>query len=282
MKVLVTGAGGQLGRELAKALAGIAEPVLCDRARLDVTDSAAVHRLMHEELPDAVIHAAAYTKVDQAEAEPDEAYRVNALGARNVAAAAAETGAKLAYVSTDYVFDGTLGRPYRETDRPSPLNVYGRSKWEGERFVRHLHNKTFIVRTSWLYGRGPNNFVGKILRAAREGRALRVVNDETGSPTYAADLAAFLAALVQTNLYGLYHAANGGFCSRYELARAALGEAGLADVPLEPIPSGSLSGNAPRPPFSALDSLMIRLNGLPSLPPWQDGLARCLTAQETE
>lgn len=279
MKVLVTGADGQLGRELAKALAGGAEPVLCGRARLDVTDAEQVRRLVAAEKPDAIIHAAAYTAVDRAEAEPDEVFRVNALGARNVAAAAAEAGARLVYVSTDYVFDGTLGRPYREYDAPSPLNAYGRSKLEGERFVRHLHDKWFIVRTSWLYGRGTNNFVGKILRAAREGRELKVVRDEIGSPTYAADLAAFLAALVRTNLYGIYHAAGGGSCSRHELAREALRLAGMAHVPVVPVSAGELNLPAPRPKHSALESVMIRSAGLMPLPDWRDGLARCLSAR---
>jgi dTDP-4-dehydrorhamnose reductase len=278
MKVLVTGAGGQLGRDLAKALAGSAEPVLCDRAALDVTDAEAVRRMMLAVKPDAVIHAAAYTQVDRAEIEPDEAYRVNALGTRNVAVAAAEAGAKLACVSTDYVFDGKLGRPYRETDPPAPINAYGRSKLEGERFVRHLHHRSFIVRTSWLYGGGPNNFVGKILRAAREGRTLRVVGDEIGSPTYTADLAGFLAELVRTNLYGTYHAANTGFCSRYEQAVEVLRLAGLAHVPVTAINSAELSASAPRPKFSALDPMMIRLSGLKPLPDWRDALARCLAA----
>lgn len=278
MKVLVTGADGQLGRDLARVLPEFAEPILCGRSRLDVTDAEAVSRLFLAEKPDAVIHAAAYTQVDRAESEPDEAYRVNALGTRNVAAAAAEIGAKLAYVSTDYVFDGKLGRPYREFDRPAPLSVYGWSKREGERYVCWLHGRSFIVRTSWLYGRGPNNFVGKILQAAREGRALKVVRDEIGSPTYTEDLAVFLAGLIRTNLYGIYHAANSGSCSRHELARAALQLAGLGDVPLLAIDSGQLKTSARRPGYSALDSMMIRLNGLQPLPDWRDALARCLAA----
>lgn len=278
MNVLITGADGQLGRELVRVLAGTDTVIPCGRTRLDVTDASAVHRLFRQEQPDAVIHAAAYTGVDQAEAEPDEAYRVNAIGARNVAAAAAEIGAKLVHISTDYVFDGRLGRPYHEFDRPAPLSVYGSSKREGERFVRFAHNKCFIVRTSWLYGRGPHNFVGKILQAARDGRTLRVVRDEIGSPTYTGDLADFLAQLIRTPLYGIYHAANTGSCSRFELARAALALAGLADVPLQPIHSVQLRSAAPRPRYSVLDSMMIRLNGLQPLPSWQDGLARCLAA----
>ena len=279
MKVLVTGAGGQLGQDLAKVMAATgAEPVPCDRAALDVTDAEAVRRQILAVKPDAVIHAAAYTQVDRAELEPDEAYRVNALGTRNVAAAAEEAGAKLVYVSTDYVFGGTLGRPYREFDPPSPINAYGRSKLAGERFVLHLHRLSFIVRTSWLYGRGPNNFVGKILQAAREGRTLRVVGDEIGSPTYTADLAGFLAKLVRTNRYGVYHAAGGGFCSRYEQAVEALRLACLGHVPVKAIRSAELSANAPRPKFSALDPMMIRFGGFAPLPDWRNGLARCLAA----
>jgi len=279
MKVLVTGAEGQLGRELAKAFGDGDELVLCGRRRLDVTDAAQVRRVMAAEKPDAVIHAAAWTAVDLAESEPEEAFRVNALGTRNVAAAAAETGAAIAYGSTDYVFDGAPGRPLTELDPPNPLNVYGRTKLEGERFVRHLHGKWFIVRTSWLYGPGPDNFIGKVLRAARDGREIRVVRDEIGSPTYAADLAAFLAALVRTNLYGVYHAANGGNCSRLEFAAEALRLAGMGHVPVVPIDAGELALPARRPKHSALESVMIRPAGLAPLPDWRDGLARCLAAR---
>lgn len=278
MKVLITGAGGQLGRDLVRVLSDTDTVMPYDRAGLDVTDAGAVWRVFLREKPDAVIHAAAYTAVDRAESEPDEAFRVNALGARNVAAAAAEIGAKLVYVSTDYVFDGRLGRPYHEFDRPAPLGVYGRSKREGEKLVRFVHTKSFIVRTSWLYGRGPRNFIGKILQAAREGRPLRVVRDEIGSPTYTADLADFLSRLIRTPLYGVYHAANTGSCSRFELARAALLLAGMDDVPITPVSSVHLQNAAPRPGYSVLDGRMIRLNGLAPLPNWQDALARCLAA----
>lgn len=278
MRVLITGAGGQLGRDLVRVLSDTDTVMPCDRAGLDVTDAEVVRRVFEREKPDAVIHAAAYTSVDRAEIEPDEAYRVNALGARNVAAAAAEIGAKLVHISTDYVFDGRLGRPYHEFDRPAPLSVYGRSKREGERLVRFVHTKSFIVRTSWLYDRGPHNFIGKILQAAREGRTLRVVHDEIGSPTYTADLAEFLSRLIRTPLYGIYHAANTGSCSRFELAKAALMLAGLDHVPLQPISAVDLLGAAPRPGYSVLDGMMIRLNGLAPLPNWQEGLARCLAA----
>lgn len=276
MKVLVTGAEGQLGRDLARVMAHSADLLPCGRDRLDVTDADAVFRLIRNEKPDAIIHAAAYTQVDRAESEPDEVFRINALGARNVAAAAAEIGCKLAYVSTDYVFDGTSSRPYREFDRTCPLSVYGHSKLEGERFVQRLNGKSFIVRTSWLYGRGPNNFVGKILLAARAGKPLKVVSDEIGSPTYTEDLAVFLAGLVRTNLYGVYHAANTGSCSRLELARAALDLSGMADVPIEPISSSELRQPAPRPRYSVLDDWMIRLNGLEPMPDWRNALTRCL------
>ncbi len=282
MKVLITGGAGQLGTELAQLLRRTDEVHAYDRAALNVQDEEQVYAAIRTLQPDVIIHCAAYTQVDQAETDRDRAFAVNAVGARNIAAAAARHGAKLAYISTDYVFNGDKGEPYHEFDRPEPTTVYGLSKLHGERFVRDLHSEFYIVRTSWLYGRGANNFIGKIVQAARSGQALKVVVDEIGSPTYTGDLADFLSALIRTTRYGVYHASNAGYCSRYELAAAALKVLDIADVHVQPISAMDLSRPARRPRNSAMDHMMIRLNGLPDLPAWQDGLSRCLEESQAK
>ena len=280
MHVLITGAGGQLGRALAAVMRHSDTLTLLDREQLDVTDADRVWRIITASKPDTVIHSAAYTLVDKAETDVAAAYAVNAAGTRNVAAAAAASGSALVYISTDYVFSGSKGKPYTEFDQPDPISVYGKSKLEGERFVQMLHHRFFIVRTSWLYGDGPNNFTGKIVSAARSGKPLRVVDDEIGSPTSTSDLAAFLTVLIRTNRYGIYHASNTGSCSRFEQAKAILEATGLSDIPVEPIPGNTLQTAAPRPHYSVLDSFMIRLSGFSELPHWRDALTRCITKSQ--
>lgn len=276
MRLVVTGAGGQLGQDIARMLGKAHDIHAYDKRQLDVTDPYQVRAMMKKIRPDAIIHAAAYTKVDAAESDPDAAYVVNALGARNVAAAASRIGAAILYVSTDYVFDGSKQAPYDEFDTAHPLSVYGSSKLWGEWYVQTLADRFYIVRTSWLYSRSQNNFVAKIAAAARSGATLRVVEDEIGSPTYTKDLAVFLEELVESDLYGIYHASNAGHCTRYEFARTILNLSGFADVAIEPIQAADLQLPAPRPRYSALDHRMIRLNRLREMPGWQDALERCL------
>lgn len=276
MKILVTGANGQLGRELMELQAPRDMEIIgFGREKLDITDLAQCRNVIQTYKPDAVIHCAAYTKVDQAESEPDEAYRVNAYGTRNAALAAVEIGAKFVYVSTDYVFDGQSDRPYREYDRTDPQTVYGRSKLAGEQLVQSLSSWYFIVRTSWVFGKYGSNFVNTMLKLAEERDKLKVVHDQVGSPTYTLDLAQFLLELVRTDYYGIYHASNSGICSWYEFAKAIFEERGL-NVQVEPCTTAEFPRPAPRPAFSVLDHGAIRAHGFQPLRPWRDALREYL------
>lgn len=272
MKIIVTGGAGQLGRAFA-ALAGsfAGQLVILESHALDVTNLAQVHSIFHQVRPDAVIHAAAYTAVDAAEAAPEEAFRVNVIGTRNIAAACLQYDSKLVYLSSDYVFDGRQSRPYTEFDCPNPLNVYGRSKLEGEFIAARICPRLFIVRTSWLYGDG-HNFVRTILKLAREREYLTVVNDQTGTPTYAADLAQGIMTLIETDGFGTYHLSNGGYCTWYDFAKEILR---LADLPtvVQPVSTGAFAAAALRPRYSVLRNYMLELSGGDYFRCWQEALA---------
>lgn len=276
MKVLVTGANGQLGQEFIRLpkLPGI-EIVGYGRDGLDVTDLAMCRQVIGSVHPDVIIHCAADTAVDRAESEPDAAYRVNAYGARNVAVAAEEIGAKVCCVSTDYVFDGRGSKPYNEYDATNPQSVYGKSKLAGELLTQSLSSRYFIVRASWLYGQYGHNFVKTMLKLAQERDHLKVVQDQIGSPTYALDLANFLLELVQTDYYGIYHASNTGICSWYEFAQAIFEESGL-DVNVEPCATTDFPRPAPRPAYSVMDHAAIRIHGLQPFRPWREALRHYL------
>lgn len=275
MRVMVTGSKGQLGFDLARVIMESHDTFALDREQLDVCDASLVMTKVQEISPDIIIHAAAYTKVDEAEQEPNMAFRTNSIGPRNIAIAAAVCGAKLVYISTDYVFDGKKREPYCESDCPNPINVYGISKYAGELFVQSLHNRVFIVRTSWLYGGNlGDHFVCKIVLAAKQCQQIKVVMDEVGSPTYTLDLALFISRLMTTEQYGIYHASNQGSCSRYEFAIAILQEAGLDKVTVHPITTDQYRLPALRPKYSILDHQAIRSNGLVDLPSWRDALTR--------
>jgi dTDP-4-dehydrorhamnose reductase len=280
MRILVTGANGQLGRELVRLQAPQNMEIIgFGRGEMDITDLAQCRSVIRAHMPDAVVHCAAYTKVDQAESEPDEAYRVNAYGTRNAALAAEEIGAKFVYVSTDYVFDGRADKPYREYDRTDPQTVYGRSKLAGEQLVQSLSSRYFIVRTSWVYGKYGANFVKTMLKLAEERDRLKVVHDQVGSPTYTLDLARFLLELVRTDYYGIYHASNSGICSWYEFAKAIFEERGL-NVQVEPCTTAEFPRPAPRPAWSVLDHGAIRVHGLKPLRPWREALRHYLQNSE--
>lgn len=272
MKVLITGAGGQLGQDLLRVLAPRHECIGWTRQELDVTDRRLVQELTAQLRPDAIVHAAAYTQVDLAETHPDDAYMVNAFGACHMAQAAAAIDAKLVYVSTDYVFDGRKGEPYTEHDPTNPLSAYGESKLLGEKFVRAFCSKHFIVRTSWLYGKSGSNFVTKILALAEQRKELTVVDDEFGSPTYTYDLAECIGRLLPAERYGVYHAANRGWCSRAQFAEEIVRLGGWDDVRVVPIRSDQLALPAARPAHSALDDAALREAGLPRMREWQPAL----------
>lgn len=271
MRIAITGARGQLGRQLMAAFAGHALWGL-DLPDDDITQPA-LGRALADWRPDLLLHAAAYTDVDGCEKDPELAFRVNAVGAQNVALAAQWAGAAMLYISTNEVFDGTRRDLYREWDQPAPMSVYARSKAAGEQIVRDLlAGRFYIVRIAWLFGPGGVNFVTKILAAAAQHGALRVAADEFGNPTYAPDLAAAIVRLVETGHFGVYHLTNAGFCSRYEFAREIMRLAGRADLPMTSI----LSADWPRPsrpPLHAVLANTAAANLGITLRPWQAALA---------
>jgi len=223
-----------------------------------------------------VIHAAALTDTRRCEEEPDLAHQVNAVGTGNVALACREAGAALVYVSTNEVFDGRKGEPYMESDEPNPVNAYGRSKLEGEKHVRSLLDRCWIVRTAWLYGEGDNNFPMKILAAAKRGE-LSVVTDEIATPTWARDLAAAIASLVGHPLYGVYHFTNAGECSRYDWAREALRLASREDASIRPTTTAEYQPFPPKPPYTVLRNEAGARIGI-ELRPWQEALGERFAA----
>lgn len=290
----MTGAGGQLGRDLVDALGGTVPPagrrcgllgpegdrlaagldvVPADHRRLAVEDRAAVLGAVDALRPDVVVHAAAWTAVDACEADPDRAFQVNAVGTRHVAEACDAVGAHLVYVSTDYVFDGTSDRPYVEWDRPAPRSVYGRSKLGGE---QECPPGATVVRTSWVCGARGANMVKTALRLAAGDGPLRFVDDQHGSPTFAADLAAALVTLATDRRPGVYHVTNQGHTTWFGFVQAVLAAAGGDPGRVEPIATADLRPPrpAPRPASSVLDNAVLRLAGMPLLPDWQDALER--------
>jgi len=280
VRALVVGSAGQLGRELVSRLAD--ELAWAgDLDQVDVTDRAAVAALVGRVSPDVVFNATAYNKVDQAESDVAAAMAVNAFAPRGIALAARETGALLVHFSTDYVFDGSSGRPYREDARPAPLGVYGVSKLTGELLVAASGADHLVIRTSGLIGRGGSaqkggSFVDRILARARAGEPLRVVADQTFAPTSAVDLSRATLALVGAGARGLFHVANAGACSWHGLAMAALAEAGL-DAPVEAIEASELGLPARRPVYSVLETRRYHDLGLPALRPWRDALGDCVS-----
>jgi dTDP-4-dehydrorhamnose reductase len=271
MHVLVTGARGMLGSELL-----LCPPAGCTVAGVDLddgdlTDEATALRLVATHAPQVVFHCAAWTDVDGCTRDPGRAMRINGEATAHVTAACRAVGARLIYLSTDYVFAGDLERPYDEADTPRPLNPYGASKLAGERAVADLPNHV-IVRTQWLYGPGGKNFIATIVRAARTRGQLRVVADEWGSPTYARDLAAGLWQLVQTDATGIVHLTNSQICSWYELAIYATGVAGV-EVAIEPISARDWDSPTVRPGYSPLGGRRWRELGLAPLRPWPEAVA---------
>lgn len=282
MKVLVTGAKGQLGKDVVSLFQQAGHTVFpFDRNSLDITSLETCFIRLNETRPDVIIHCASYTAVDQAEQEVDAAYTVNAVGTRNMVLASEKVGAKFCYISTDYVFDGMSEVPYHEYDNTNPQSIYGKSKRAGEILVQSLSFTYFIVRTSWVYGLHGNNFVKTMLRLGEQQQVLNVVNDQKGSPTYTVDLAGFLLELVQTEKYGIYHASNTESCTWYEFAGAIFEEAGKIlgntySVQVNPCSTEDFARPAPRPRNSVMEHLSIRTNGLKDLRPWREGLRELL------
>jgi dTDP-4-dehydrorhamnose reductase len=275
MKILVTGARGMLGSAVmayARGVCGVSA-VGSDLSDFDICDASAAAGFIDQLMPDALIHCAAFTNVDAAESDSEKAFCVNAMAVRDLAVICAARGIKLAVISTDYVFDGSKESPYGEYDLPSPINVYGMSKYYAERYCGHICSKSFIVRTSWLFGANGVNFVGAILKKAADEGELSVVNDQFGSPTYTKDLAAFLIELVKTEKYGIYHATNDGYCSWHDFASEILKVAGLSSVKLYSVSSENFKRPAARPKNSRLLKTALCCSGFKKLRAWQEALA---------
>ena len=270
MPILITGAHGQLGRALQDTLSH-ERLILKDLPDFDLTDPACEKEIMAAN-PDVILHVAAYTDVDGAEREPDRAKAINVRGTTFVARAAQALGARLIYVSTDYVFDGEKTSPYTEKDTPHPLNQYGLSKYEGEHAALTLCKNTLVVRTAWLYGHAGKNFVKTIMRLANDKPALEVVGDQRGCPTYADDLAAAIKQLLPGGMQGICHVTNNGNCTWQEFAQAIVQQMGL-QIAVRPITTAQAGRLARRPAYSVLSQERFAHQYSP-LPDWRDALAR--------
>jgi dTDP-4-dehydrorhamnose reductase len=275
--VAITGASGQLGRALLALGGETWEIDALSSTEVDLRNWRALRDRLARFAPDLVVHAAAATDVDRCEREPDWAYAINALGTRHVARAAALVNAELVYVSTNYVFDGAQDAPYHEFSAPRPISVYGASKLAGELEARSATPRCFIVRTSWLYAAEGRNFVNTMRRLMATQPSLRVVADQTGNPTYAADLAAALALVVERAPYGTYHSVNAGVTSWHGWASEIARLDGHSSDTIVPIPAADYQRAATPPPNGALVSLALPGLGI-ELPDWRDALQRCLHA----
>lgn len=275
-KIIVTGSNGQLGRAVNRQYAGSTEYELIntDVDELDITNIDKVMELVRSIRPYAIINCAAYTAVEACETQEDLAFRINAIGPRNLSIAADETGAKLMHVSTDYVFDGNGTRPYRETDPVGPQGAYGRTKLAGEEFVKEFSSRHYIVRTAWLYGDG-KNFVRTMLRLSETNDKVRVVRDQVGSPTSAAELAKAIAYLLPTENYGLFHGTCEGDCNWAQFAEEIFRLAGRKTT-VEAITSEEYGAAVKRPAYSVLENYMLKMTGGYMFADWHDAIAEYL------
>lgn len=273
MKIVLTGANGMLGHAIKKIFSDI-DLIGFDYSDFDITVLDDVMKRIKAARPDFLIHAAAFTNVDQCESEPEKAYLVNGIGARNIAMACDEIKCPVVYISTDYVFDGTKGAPYDEWDGTSPVNKYGLSKLMGERFVTSLTNRFYIIRTSWLYGKHGKNFVDTIRELLSEKESIEVVNDQFGCPTFTDDLAGKIREIVGKG-YGIYHVTNTGSCSWYEFAVEIASKTGLKKE-VVPVTSGRFKRPARRPAFSVLNNTMLKLEGINEPRHWEEALGEYL------
>lgn len=284
MKLLITGSNGQLGTQLRKIIENgkseigqigeiysKAEIKYVDYDELDITNLNEVINYVSTFKPDAIINCAAYTNVDKCESDTCAAFKVNALGSRNLAIAAEKVNAKLLHVSTDYVFNGQGNIPFKEYDLPQPVSVYGKTKLLGEQYVRENCSRYFIVRTAWLYGYYGKNFVYTIMKAGKEKGHLDVVDDQRGNPTNAEDLAHHILKILLTEEYGIYHCTGTGECSWYDFAREIISLSGI-NCTVSPISSDNLGRAAKRPAFSSLENMMLKATVGDEMRPWQEAI----------
>lgn len=274
-KILVTGCNGQLGRAINKEYENDnVELINTDVAELDITDIGKVMDFVNEKKPDVIINCAAHTNVNACESQWDLAYKINAIGPRNLSIAATAVGAKMIHVSTDYVFDGTGTEPYNEFSPVAPLGAYGKTKLEGENFVKQFADKFFIIRTAWLYGDG-KNFVKTMIALGEEKGEVSVVGDQIGSPTSAKELAKMIHVLEPTDNYGLFHGTCEGFCSWADFAEKIFELSGM-DVKVNHITTDEFPTPAKRPAYSVLDNYMLKLTTDFEFAQWEDALAEYL------
>ena len=282
MKVLVTGYAGQLGYEVVRLLESRGVPCRgVDMADFNLTDAAAVLDYVQNYAPDVIVHCAAYTNVDKAETEPEICAAVNGMGTLYMVRAALSVGAKMVYISTDYVFSGTGDQPFDIDDPYGPKNVYGVSKVQGEDAVRSLMTRYFILRTSWVFGKNGKNFVRTMLRLGAEKKELRVVSDQIGSPTYAKDLARVICDMIPTEKYGIYHVRNEGFISWADFAKMIMEKSGLS-CRIVPVPSSEYASLARRPLNSRLSGKKLQIAGFGPMPSVGDALDRYLAELKEE
>jgi len=277
LKVLVTGANGQLGSDVMNELNKRGHVAFgTDVGEMDITDAVSVCSVLLSEKPDAVVHCAAWTAVDLAESEAEKCSLVNKTGTENIVNACKQIDAKLLYLSTDYVFDGEGTAPWQPYDERNPLNVYGQTKYEGELAVE-AYKKHFIVRIAWVFGKNGKNFVKTVLKLAKTQDTLHFVNDQIGTPTYTYDLARLLVDMLETEKYGKYHATNeGGYISWYDFVLEILKQAGIAGKTVKPVSSAQFAAPAKRPHNSRLDKHALADNGFAPLPDWRDAVHRYL------
>lgn len=270
MKILVVGSNGQLGKEIAQQFEGKHELILKDVPAIDITDYTSVEALISTTKPAVVINAAAYTNVEKAEEDQDTAYRVNALGAQNLALVCRKFQTKFVHISTDYVFDGATDVAYDEFEATNPLCVYGKSKLWGEKLVEQVGGAYYILRTAWLYGEG-NNFVRTMLKLSEQRDQLKVVADQYGTPTYTKDLVWVLERLIETEFYGLYHASNQGSCTWWDFAQKIFELTGKS-MKVEPVSTAEYPQKAKRPQHAVMDNRMLKLRGLDVMRTWEAAL----------
>ncbi len=294
MRVLVTGANGMLGIDLCAALeaagchvirtdVGVREgAVVPPWEPMNITDMQSVASVVLKHQPDAIVHSAAYTDVDGCTRDPDLAYRINALGTWNVAAVCGAHNIIMAYISTDFVFDGTKNAPYTEFDTVNPLSPYGASKLAGEKVTAQLCRKHFIIRTSWLFGVHGKSFPGTMINLAKTRSELNIVCDQTGSPTHTVDLANTVTHLITSPLYGTYHVTNSGHCTWFDLAKRTLELAGVTTTEVKPIPASTWPSPTVRPTYSVLRHFSLELQGKDNLAPWEVALEHYITLRGTE
>ena len=283
MRALITGAAGRLGSQLRLQLANSCDLITTDvvgdiNLKADLTDYDACRRLLHDAAPDIILHAAAWTDVDGCARDPQRALAANGLATAHLAALTTSRGISILYISSNEVFDGELGLPYAEYDRPNPINPYGYSKWYGERAIAQVNPRHYIVRTSWLFAHGGGNFIQAILAAAGAGKPLQVVTNEVANPTYATDLAAAIAALIESERYGVYHLVNEGAVSRWGFARRILNCAGFADTPIARISRHEWPRSSLPPEQTALSNIAGASIGI-HLRPWHEALRAFLDAE---